>query len=410
MTKANENQVSNDTGQETGDSRVISFDGGPSPMVTLRILQKIEHWYTQKYGGKSFIKQANMFAGTSDGGLMSLFMANALRKDPELSGMKLLEKCIEFNDKLVHMFKLDDAARRRLIWGKESVFERKTLKDILDAEFEETRMQDLEGQSVLVGAFDATTWQMTTYSSRNVPSDGDMKLVDVGLATSAFPILLPPFTSPTDPQRKDHLIVDGVFASNSMITAAITEANLRYVSKPQGEGAEGNDPRDRLKLLSIGSTSKRFPNQGSEEISSFKIILFLLPLLNRLVKIDSEIINQPMFRPTGSGTGWRSWFENLFSLLNGMVDGGSELDDRMAIRTLGNKRYFRLQPEVPNFHLALLAFADPQQAIKAAADFAEKFFEEQEDSYEQNKRSKPETDATPYEHSMLLRWIEENWK
>ncbi|HYO53322.1 patatin-like phospholipase family protein [Archangium sp.] len=412
MMNASASQVSNDTGQENNEVKVISFDGGPSPMVTLRILYKIEQWYADKNEGRSFIKTANMFAGTSDGALISLFMANALKKDKDLSGLKLLEQCIEFNDKLVRMFKLDDTARMRLLLGKESIFEREVLEDILKDAFEDTLMEDLVGSDwpVLVGAFDATAWEMTTFHSDNWRVDGNMKLVDVGLAASAFPIMLPPFKSPDHPQLKNHLILDGVLASNSMIPATIRGVGLRFASNPQGDSAEANrssNASDRIKLLSIGSTSTRFPNENDKDISTLKIILFLLPYLHRLFKFNLDINNQADSTPRSPKTGWRAWFENLFSVLNAIIEGGSQLDDGVATHTLGPKRYFRFKPEVPNFRLVLLSLADPEKALLAAENCADEFFNKSNEEYENSKQG---PDSTQREHAELLRWIEENWK
>ncbi|HMY18935.1 MAG TPA: hypothetical protein PKA58_21560, partial [Polyangium sp.] len=53
---------------------ILSIDGGPAAPVQVRMLRKVE----ERYPG--FLASTDMFAGTSDGAMVGMFLASRLPK------------------------------------------------------------------------------------------------------------------------------------------------------------------------------------------------------------------------------------------------------------------------------------------------------------------------------------------
>ncbi len=87
-------------------TRILSLDGGPGPLMELRVIAELERLFSSEANRGSFIDQVDLFAGTSNGGLMSLFLAKELtERDARLSAgaaartnSEILEACMRFSD------------------------------------------------------------------------------------------------------------------------------------------------------------------------------------------------------------------------------------------------------------------------------------------------------------------------
>jgi patatin-like phospholipase/acyl hydrolase len=389
--------------------KVITFDGGPSPLVTIRVLLKLEDWLL-KHGKGSFIERADMFVGTSDGGLMSLLLAHSLSKGE--SGISALQRCISFSRNISKSFKADTRAWLRLLGGTRAMLAREVLEKLLQKEFGTTTLKDLmvKGKLVSIAAFDIDDCQLTTYHAFEPGGVPNMSLVDVGLATSALPLVLPPFKAAPgqDPYRKQNLIVDGVFASNSTVTAALSDAILHLANDNHfNSETMGAQNLHRIQMLSIGSKSMK-PQDWREDLPSLMKVAFkALDFADQAKDVSQKLFSKLPFvgsmgtqEPEG---GMLLWGEQLLSMMNAIIDGSSQLDDRIAKHTLGRKRYHRFQPETPNYKILMTAFDDPMKAEQIAENRAKEIFDAEVDRHRQNKLLASDNYPT------LISWLKKNW-
>ena len=69
---------------------ILSFDGGPGPLLQLRILRKLVDDQPQ------LLDEVDLFAGTSDGALVGLYLAHALQNRNGRSVAQIVDDCIDF--------------------------------------------------------------------------------------------------------------------------------------------------------------------------------------------------------------------------------------------------------------------------------------------------------------------------
>ncbi|MGK3964000.1 patatin-like phospholipase family protein [Sorangium sp. So ce1667] len=89
---------------------ILSMDGGPGPLMQLHILLDLE--LRRADNEPSFLGQVDLFAGSSDGALMSLYLAQALTREIEagnhevtaLKAREIIEGCIRFSEDLTKAF------------------------------------------------------------------------------------------------------------------------------------------------------------------------------------------------------------------------------------------------------------------------------------------------------------------
>ena len=89
--------------------KILSLDGGPGPLLELRVIERLQRRFEQFGELGSFIDQADVFAGTSNGGLMALYLARGLSEaqaDREAgrtprSPADIIDGCLRFSDDYV---------------------------------------------------------------------------------------------------------------------------------------------------------------------------------------------------------------------------------------------------------------------------------------------------------------------
>ncbi|WP_437840128.1 patatin-like phospholipase family protein [Sorangium sp. So ce1153] len=85
---------------------ILSMDGGPGPLIQLDILLELER--RRSDNEPSFLGQVDLFAGSSDGALMSLYLAQALTTEIEAGNhevtacraREIINGCIAFSEEL----------------------------------------------------------------------------------------------------------------------------------------------------------------------------------------------------------------------------------------------------------------------------------------------------------------------
>jgi patatin-like phospholipase/acyl hydrolase len=219
--------------------KILTIDGGGiKGLYSASILAMFE----EKTGKKSS-DCFDMISGTSTGGLIALGLASG-SSAKDLSNM-YLEKgnrifptsewsLIRWIDRrIIHFFK------QTFFFGK---FSGRALKQVLEEQFKETTLGELNNL-VLIPSYNLVSGMPRMFKFPHIEAgfftDKDIKLVDVGLATSAAPTYLPIHP------HNDKLYVDGGLWANNPTLCAVLEAIKYFV----GDGKEYS----HLEILSISS-------------------------------------------------------------------------------------------------------------------------------------------------------------
>ena len=269
-------------------NRIISVDGGGvRGVVPTVVLQRLSD--DPRLTG--WLDRADLFAGTSTGGLIALALAAGI----DLATIRLL---YEENAKRVFRDSiLDDIFDLGKVLGAD--YEVANLRTELDRVFGDRKLAQLP-RRVLVTAFDldnedpvARTWKPKIF--HNFPgsdSDGEMLLAQVGTYTSA---------APTYFGSADGYVDGGVFATNPSVCALVQTQDHRI---PAGEQSGLHE----IRLLSLGTGRSLEYLPGSRH-----------------------------------DWGYVQWVRPLISI---MLDGTNGIADFQCEQILGD-RYFRLAPTFP---------------------------------------------------------------
>jgi patatin-like phospholipase/acyl hydrolase len=246
--------------------RILSFDGGGiRGLVTLAILKRLE---AQVPG---LIRDADLLSGTSTGGIIALGLAAGKSVDELIALYRDHGKAI-FDDSW-----FDDLRDLGGIGGAD--YDQRNLRRILTREFGDLKLKNL-GKRVLVPTFDLDneaaheskrTWGpkfFHNFAGRD--SDGDARVVDVALSTSAAPTFFPSY---------DGFIDGGVVANNPSLAAVA-----------QTQDARNDDPAPKLgdiHLLAIGTGTNLSYIKGKE--LDWGLAQWAKPLVNLLMDASMGI-------------------------------------------------------------------------------------------------------------------------
>ena len=216
--------------------RILSFDGGGiKGIYTARLLDRIAA------ARPGLLPSVDLFAGTSTGGIIALGLASGLSPGE-------LVDLYDQNGKAIF-----DASLMREITDLDGLsgadYNNANLERIMAQTFKETLLGDLP-KKVLIPAFDLDNYQdpETDHEAsdfvrcwkpkffHNFPepdSDGEQRVADVALRTSAAPTYFP---------TAQHYIDGGVVANNPSM-AALAQAL---------DSGTGNQPLANIHLLSLG--------------------------------------------------------------------------------------------------------------------------------------------------------------
>ena len=244
-------------------SRVISFDGGGVrgviPVVLLQRLQR-------EPGLGDLLAKADLFAGTSTGGLIALSLAGAITLDT------LLDLYEQRAGEIFHKTLLDDIRDLDRLIG--ASYKRKNLSRQLHDVFGDRRLDQLD-KRVIVPAFDldnespdptARTWKPKIFHNfPGVDSDGDQLAYKVGTYTASAPTYFP---------TADGYVDGGVFATNPAMCALAQTQDPR--NEPSDSGA-----LDELILLSFGTGHSLQYIEGPSH--DWGYVQWIKPLINLML-------------------------------------------------------------------------------------------------------------------------------
>lgn len=212
--------------------KIISLDGGGiRGLVTLAMLKRLEA------GHPGLLEKTNLFAGTSTGGIIALGLAAGKTVDELISLYK------DNGGKIFDDSWLDNIRDAGGLAGAD--YDQKNLGKLLRANFGDMCLKDLR-KRVLIPTFDLDNehpdnarrmWKPKFF--HNYPgkgSDGEERVVDVALATSAAPLYFPSHNG----------FVDGGVVANNPSMAAIAQTQDK-------RSTENIPPFNSLCVLSLGT-------------------------------------------------------------------------------------------------------------------------------------------------------------
>ena len=210
--------------------RILTFDGGGlRGIYTAVLLRRL----SEKVPG--FLDRANLLAGTSTGGILALGLAKGLSPD-DLVNLYADNGAQIFQRSLFREIKsLDD-----MVGAK---YPNKNLENILRDKLGDGTLGDLP-RNVLISSFALDTpanprsWNPKFF--HNFPgddSDGDQKIVEVALRTSAAPTYFPVYQG----------YVDGGVVANNPSMAALAQAL---------DSGTGQQELANIRLFSVGTGGK----------------------------------------------------------------------------------------------------------------------------------------------------------
>lgn len=266
--------------------RIATFDGGGiRGLLTARILDRIDK------ESSGFLAKADLFAGTSTGGILALALASGLPASSCVDLYANKSKNIFQPRGLIDSLTPDEYIR--------SDYDPDGLKEALISVFGDKKLGDLK-KDVLIPAFDMRRWQPKFFDRFH---DADVKLVDVAMSTSAAPTFFPSHGWKTEDYPTCY--VDGGLFANNPSDCAIAFAQANGI------------PTDKIRLLSVGTG--------------------LTP-----TNIPSDILSED----SRLDWGYRQWIvKNPHYLLMILFDGAATAAHYRAKQQLGD-RYLRLQPNL----------------------------------------------------------------
>ncbi|MBW1659911.1 MAG: patatin-like phospholipase family protein [Deltaproteobacteria bacterium] len=269
--------------------KILSLDGGGiRGLLTVILLQRLDH------AVPGWMDNVDLIAGTSSGGITALGLAAGISLEEiralyETSGPDIFRD--SWADNIKDIGKLIAAD-----------YSNKPLKKYLTHLFGNKKLRYLK-KRVLISAFDLDkphpdpakrSWAPKFF--HNFPgkdSDGNQKVVDVAMRTSAAPTYFPTYQG----------YIDGGVIANNPSMAAIAQTQDKRSSKP------ANTPLHKITLLSIGTGTT-------------------------LTRIKGQSLDW----------GYAQWAKHL---LNIMTDGSMGMVDYQCRQILG-KNYHRLCPIFPS--------------------------------------------------------------
>lgn len=214
-----------------GYFNILSLDGGGiRGLLSCKLLERLDRLHP------GFLEKVDLFAGTSTGGILALGLAAGLT--PAEMG-ELYQKD---GDKIFAKTFWDKVGDIDRLYHPD--YKNTALEESLKSKFGDMRLQDLK-KKVLISSFLLDSGSVTKMGVRSWkpkffqnfeedPSDGDQKVVDVALRTSAAPTYFPVYQG----------FADGGLVANNPSMCAVAQALDKKTGKQK---------LSRITLLSIGT-------------------------------------------------------------------------------------------------------------------------------------------------------------
>ncbi len=343
--------------------RVLTMDGGPSPLLQIRLLAEIE----RRHPG--FLERTDMFAGTSDGSLITLFLAAQLARGK--SAPRIFEEAIEFANGIVRALDATWCGLARLVLGYAAMDRGDRFRRLLSApeNLGDLYMTDLNRRAMVV-TFDAFNWQpryfrnFAPFCDRRPNEDPrGPKLVSAALASSAFPMFLPIHFGP----GKRHYVDGGLVANNPAMCALVSAAeHLRAVS-----GGHSDTIRpwlNRICLLSLGATESDAERRATTHPPGHPSHLDEGNAPRRDIRHSKERMKIARWPDADIDWGWMQWLAvRPMFLINTMLQASSNAVVQQCTELLG-PQHLRYGPSMGEIAAALGIMLAPPGKVIAELD------------------------------------------
>jgi hypothetical protein len=367
--------------------RIMSWDGGPAAALQIRILKAVEEHAAARH--QDVLTNTDLFAGSSDGAYMALFLALRLWQGRP-SGPALVQEAIEFSNALLDTFQVSCCDLLRFASGWRPLLQIGELQRVLQKYLGTATLGDLAGpgptgaapRHVVVVSFDIKTWRPKVFRNCGPylpPEELDLttSLVDVALASSAFPLLVPIHVAPLGGQY-----IDGAVVANNPTMAAISVA-LRWMRSTHKDVLRSRDLLGEVVSLSLGADSSP---EEREHISS--------GCVERLWRKIATPLRRETVLGGGSGSlpwGYIQWFLARPLYLLDLAFQASVEEVSIEAASLLDDQYFRLSPGFPEMtELFGVLFGSPQK-LESWLD-----------------KEAVEAVASP-EYRLMLAWLQKYW-
>jgi hypothetical protein len=232
--------------------RILSFDGAVAANVQVRVLAFLER------DVPGFLRRADLFAGTSDGTLVGLYLANRLR-DPSANEMDIIQGAIQFTNDMIPAMRANllglffALCGIRPLLGEWPCTTVTRLERVLTNYFGNTTIGELD-KKILAVSFDLTDGVPRIFTNFVTPGYMDRTLVDVGLSSGSLPLFMVVHGSPVD----GHRFLDGATVANNPTMVAITQA-AEYLHVQDHLSRALTDKLQNLLVLSLGGRQPKTP-------------------------------------------------------------------------------------------------------------------------------------------------------
>jgi len=328
---------------------ILTFDGGPSALASILTIQKLQE---ENHG---LLEKSNMFVGTSAGGLVALYLAHAMgiRKR---TGAEAIAECIGFFEEVLKECRISIPGSLRFVSGLNPLLNAAGVRRVLDKHFKQDTLgllENYEGMDprerklVSIVTFDVDDEDIRTICSFNPGTRPDTPFVELALACTAFPSLMPLWSFPIGPQGDPecHLLLEGAFSTNCVVMAAVSDA-LRYFNHlPEnlvnGRLGPGGRHIGKFHILSMGRREKATTKNSGKDGR---------PGLGR--------------RPGKHDYGWIWFLRENVDLPRKIIDGADAASMRFASDILGTDAIHRFYTPMNAIPSILHAIAKPSSYIE----------------------------------------------
>lgn len=336
--------------------RILSLDGGPSAALTIRLFRTIE----MRCPG--FLASADVFAGTSDGSFMALYLASRLNDDTE-HNLRVLDGAIQLSNDILRVLNIKLIGFLSGLLGAWAFQQSSGLEELLERTYGSMTLSDLDKKVVICSVITNGMRGVVFHNFDPRPTNR-VSMVDAAMASSAFPMLMP--------RHKLNYgeYLDGAMAANNPTMAA----TIRVAQNMSGVIDNGDSVLARLPSLRVFSAGATDEGKECNNI--------LGPVTNALFntyqRIGASLVScslAPLTDPaeTEENWGWIQWLiTHPLLMVDVMLQAGVTEVSNQARAILGVRRYHRFAPRMAELgDVSRALFGDVDKVITSLDQAAE---------------------------------------
>lgn len=241
--------------------RVLSLDGGGiKSLITLKVLA-----YIEKKTGKKTAEMFDYIAGTSSGGMLTLYLTMPSENDPKVPRYSANEIIEIFQYDSRQIFKEKTTAK---FFSKPAVqlfatpYQLKSMTEMGENRFKKYQMKDAVTDAFVL-TFDTETNMPVPFKSYD-PNYNDAKMGMVAAATSVAPFYFSPITYYDKAIGKKRTLIDGGLVAKNPSVFAYEESKKR-------------NPNKDVFLLSLGAGYQEKTDYTYEKLKNWGFLKYSLP-------------------------------------------------------------------------------------------------------------------------------------